>query len=574
MLAMESEQRMPDEQQWWRCVEKNRNNSRRRIKKESPKVSLSSTISSNFDDDDDGDKTTNTTTTTTTSPNTPPGNRYPSPVVYNKTQMVRTLNGKLHRQRASPHMLRSDILRPVHPLNIGEKQLSATGTTPGHSNNKLNYIIQSRIVEKVALHQHRLATLLRGYAGTHGEVTPKMLQASLNIVGVPLSNVDVKRFLTAIDPNESNRKTADTLIRALDRSSLSIVDDPDTRRRGIDAIPQNGHKGSHEMLTTSSTRRPAGVSVSEYERIRSGSQHNQNHVNDFSRIDTKKEAPASLQQSTNSPTEDSIVAKFRDHHQYSADFPSTNRKKKAIARNNIRANDSTLVGLELGHVLLSDSANDEEIKKNVGMWSSKLTKDDIEKRVHEKVKLHTGKKEPDWKHDTHYNESGRRVKNNLMWSSNRNDYDKQKEPIQLRSGKKTYVKIQKNLKRVCGSGLYNNDETDHVNILHHSYEPKTTAPTTNQKGGKKNIDERSPAGLHTFRIHKRAMKKILHSPIMKNQSEQVKNIIKHQVIPHKTPHKPSLHVSVPSSRRQPVTSPTRILHLSTPPPPPSTVHGT
>jgi hypothetical protein len=62
-------------------------------------------------------------------------------------------------------------------------------------------------------HQHRLATLLRGFAGTQGEVTPDVLRSSLRIVGVPLNDDDVKRLLTTIDPKQSERRTADKLIQ-------------------------------------------------------------------------------------------------------------------------------------------------------------------------------------------------------------------------------------------------------------------------------------------------------------------------------------------------------------------------
>ena len=148
MVAVESERRVTAENQWWRRVESDTKVPNRRVRKASPRATTATTATTRSND---------APTTTIKSPVTlagtvlnddPSASRCPSPVVYNNNRMMRGLNGRPQHQRASPHMLRSDILRPQDPSTstMSEKQQSATG----HTSNKLEYVTQGRIVEKCA----------------------------------------------------------------------------------------------------------------------------------------------------------------------------------------------------------------------------------------------------------------------------------------------------------------------------------------------------------------------------------------------------------------------------------------
>ena len=446
-------------------------------------------------------------------------------------------------------------------------------------------------------HQHRLTTLLRGFAGTQGEVTPKMLQQCLTIVGVPVSNTDVKKLLTSIDPTSEKRKTANTLMKALDASSLAVADDPDIRRRGVDRVLVE-QPGSHAVLSTHINRKPAGVSVHEYEIMRSGSQPPPPPPQPQGRQSDRPTPPTITTTTTNindtippnSPShhlmeskvrqmvEDSIVAQFRDHHGLSADFPSTNRKKRSVDITNggARHNDSTRMGLELGHVLNADnntnnanntkatgsSPNRLETKNNrndVGIWSSELSPNAVEERLHKVRLLHTGKKEPDWKHDTCCNETGRRMKNNLTWSESRQEYETQKSPLQLKSGKKTFIQVQEE-KRVQEE-------------KHHHQQP------TAKRSGSGTKQHSSPrffaAGLSTVSKNRVKKKTRIDPPVRKSHRQD--NIITHRKRSGNTSMlsvSSSLSkVNIPNNNATPprraMVSPTRILHLSSPPPVPS-----
>jgi hypothetical protein len=457
-------------------------------------------------------------------------------------------------------------------------------------------VTQGRIVEKVALHQHRLGAVLRGFAGSQGEVTQKMLQQSLSIVGVPLGKQDVKRLLASIDPDGVHRKTADTLVAALDKNSLAVAENPDVHHHGIDR-PCIYRKGSHAHVRDhliTSRQRPAGITVQENDRIRGGSQ-----IADVvssaatngraSNVESTPKNPSfssSMEEKVRQMVEDSVVAKFRDHHmndtlqssrqsgggalRASADLPASNRKRRALELSTgTRHNSSIRVGLELGHVLQADGGVNQILGKSgtsvglygsqggrvedegdqdgvyglgrddLGMWSAYLTEETKRERgVHNTGSMHTGKAEPAWKHDVHMNENGHRVASNLQWSERREAYGKQQRGDMLHSGKKLKSKIH-----------------------------QATA---------------GAAGVKTkdyHRIHKQ--KKRLDAPVIKNQrsSEQVAGVIQHHVLhQQRQQHQMEVRIGSPKirGRTSPANraSPVRVLHMkATPPPPHSTGSG-
>ena len=219
-LAMESENAFKKSEHWWRRTETDTPTTRP-LRKPSPKTASPKTASPKTASPKTASNISKTSTTTSLSTSTESTEsstessnvtettlspaqldhlNSSSPVVYDGThdKKMRGLDGTMHRQRASPLFQRSDVLRPhdIRKSTVGKKQISATGHAS--RSNKKEYVIHGRIVEKVAEHQHRLGTLLRGFAGSQGEVTPKMLRQSLSIIGVPMGNDDVKRTFILI----------------------------------------------------------------------------------------------------------------------------------------------------------------------------------------------------------------------------------------------------------------------------------------------------------------------------------------------------------------------------------------
>ena len=329
-------------------------------------------------------------------------------------------------------------------------------------------------------------------------------------------------LLASIDPNNVHRQSADTLVAALDRNSLAVVTNPDVTHH-------HSGRGSGKWKGMTPDTLPAGISVIEHDRIKGGSQSTCSQLHSSP---TAKAMEAKVRQMV----EDSIVAKMSatlnmneiGSSRPSADFPSSNRKRRNVdLTNGTRMNGSIRVGLELGHVLQADGGIDV-----------------THERVNTPSKIHTGKAEPSWKHDAHQNESGHRVAANLTWSEQKQDYSS----IQiLHSGKKQKASIRKHKKQSKKQG----------------------------------------AGLNVQRIaNKHRQKKRLEPPFTKGQhhGDQVASVIQHHII--KQHNKSSMNFqnkqlgrkgSPKVGNRQTIStngttstvssSPIRIVHLKSPPPP-------
>ena len=254
--------------------------------------------------------------------------------------------------------------------------------------------------------------------------------------------------------------------------------------------------------------------------------------------------------------QDSIVAKFRDVNlRSSADFPSSNRKKRIVdLSNHTPHNDSRRVGMRLGHVLASDKKGASEGRGDTK--ESEASDGDSSSR--------TGKREPQWKSDAGKKEyeTGSRVRSSLEWSDHRDEYP---EGATLEDYLQSPPPSTGSRKRRTGAGK--KQKTTMV------VDVQTAGVTGDGSGG-----GGGGAGLNTIYLHKTKSKKRMEAPVTRGQhrSEQVATLIQHQGSFGRGREKH--HHQQQLKRMSPMTisknlfrSPTKVLHLASPPPPPSSV---